>query len=72
MQNAKKTIRIQGELQCTLQDRGSCADGWPWPTFAADEDRESQFGKVFSVSGPVVVAEDMVSGYAYAVLVREY
>jgi hypothetical protein len=25
-----------------------------------DEDRESKFGKVFSVSGPVVVAEDMV------------
>lgn len=26
-----------------------------------DEDRESQFGKVYSVSGPVVVAENMVS-----------
>lgn len=26
----------------------------------ADEDRESNFGKVYSVSGPVVIAENMV------------
>lgn len=31
------------------------------PSFhRADEDRESKFGKVYSVSGPVVIAENMV------------
>ena len=30
-----------------------------------DEDRESQFGQVFGVSGPVVVAENMVGAAMY-------
>lgn len=30
-----------------------------------DEDNESQFGQVFGVSGPVVVAENMVGAAMY-------
>ena len=35
----------------------------------ADEDRESRFGRVYGVSGPVVVAENM-TGSAMSELVR--
>ena len=31
----------------------------------ADEDRESRFGQVFGVSGPVVVAENMIGSAMY-------
>ena len=30
-----------------------------------DEDRESQFGQVFGVSGPVVIAENMTGSAMY-------
>lgn len=30
-----------------------------------DEDRESQFGQVFGVSGPVVIAENMTGAAMY-------
>ena len=30
-----------------------------------DEDRESQFGQVFGVSGPVVIAENMIGAAMY-------
>lgn len=32
------------------------------PVTCTDEDRESKFGRVYSVSGPVVIAEQMVRG----------
>lgn len=31
----------------------------------ADEDRESRFGQVFGVSGPVVIAENMTGSAMY-------
>ena len=31
----------------------------------ADEDRESRFGQVFGVSGPVVIAENMIGAAMY-------
>ena len=54
MDNARKsTIRIQGEpLIPGAIVLGQLADRFCTP----DEDRESKFGSVFSVSGPVVVA----------------
>lgn len=31
----------------------------------SDEDRESRFGQVFGVSGPVVIAENMIGAAMY-------
>lgn len=81
MQNAKRDLAkvspVLFSLSLLLQREGELLDltfGQPltllllcslFPFQIRDEDRESRYGSVFGVSGPVVIAENMIGAAMY-------